>query len=139
MVGIHAGVLRRPLTSYARDLKVLHRRSDQIRPAGVDLLGSDSVAFRTDTLRFDVREWPHVNMVDLCLALEARRRGVPVVMLARPSHWLQALDENQPDSIWAGVLRDDRRQTELARELGALPRPLLPRRWRLRRLSYRSA
>jgi hypothetical protein len=36
-----------------------------------------------------------------------------------------------------GVLADDARQTMLAQELMALPRPELPRR-RLRRLSYRS-
>jgi len=137
-VGVHAGLLPRPVTSYARDLRVLHRRSDQDRAAGVDLLGSDSVAFRTDTLRFDVRTWPEVNMVDLSVALEARRRGVPLVMIARPSHWLRALDEDQDDSIWAGVLRDDTRQTELGRTLMALPRQRLPR-GRLRALAYRQA
>lgn len=98
--------------------------------------GKLAMLFRTDTLRFDVRAWPDVNMVDFSFALEARRRGVPLVMLPRPAHWLRALDEDQADSIWAGVLCDDARQTELARELAALPRPGLPRRgWR--RLSYR--
>jgi hypothetical protein len=137
-VGVHAGLLRTPTTSYARDLKVLHRRSGQSRPAGVDLLGSDSVAFRTTTVGFDVRTWADVNMVDLSFALETRRRGVPLVMLERPAHWLRALGENQADSIWAGVIADDARQTELARELMALPRPRLPRNG-VRRLAYRGA
>jgi len=137
-VGVHAAVLHRPVTSYARDMKVLHRRSAQARAAGVDLLGSDSLAFHTDTLSFDVRAWPDVNMVDLSFALEARRRGVPLVMIARAAHWLRALAEDQEDSIWAGVLRDDTRQTKVARELAALPRQQLPRRG-ARRLSYRSA
>lgn len=138
VVGVHAAVLRTPTKSYARDMKVLHRRSDQERAAGVDLLGSDSLAFRTTVVRFDVRDWPEVNMVDLSFALEARRRGIPLVMVDRPSHWLRALDENQDDSIWAAVLVDDSRQTELARELAGLPRPRLPRSG-VRRLSYRSA
>lgn len=137
VVGVHAGVLREPLSSYSADLKVLHRRSDQLRAVGVDLLGSDSLAFRTTTLRFDVRAWPDVNMVDLSFALETRRRGTPLVMVPRGPHWLRALDENQADSIWAGVLRDDSRQTELARDLVSLPRPHLPRVG-LRRLRYRS-
>jgi hypothetical protein len=138
VVGVHAAILREPVLSYSRDLKVLHRRSGQGRAAGVDLLGSDSLAFRTTTLTFDVREWPDVNMVDLSFALEARRRGIPLVMIPRVAHWVAALDENQDDSIWASVLRDDSRQTELARELVSLPRPPLPRSgWR--RLSYRSA
>jgi len=138
VVGSHAAIFMEPLESYSRDMKVLHRRSGQTRAAGVDLLGSDSLAFRTATLRFDVREWPDLNMVDLSFALEARRRGVPLVMLPRPAHWLSALAENQEDAIWTAVLRDDSRQTELARELVSLPRPRLPRNgWR--RLSYRSA
>jgi hypothetical protein len=137
-VGVHAGVLRTPVSSYRSDLKVLHRRSAQARAEGADLLGSDSLAFRTTTLRFDVRAWLDVNMVDLSFALEARRRGIPLVMLPRGAHWLRTLDENQDDSIWAGVLRDDSRQTELARELMSMSRPLLPRGRRLRRLSYRS-
>ena len=139
VVGVHAAVLRAPVESYERDTKVLHRRAEQKRPEGVDLLGSDSIAFRTTTLRFDVREWPDVNMVDLAFARIAREREIPLVKISRPAHWMRALDENQHDSIWAGVLRDDTRQTALARELAALPRPPLPRRrWR-RPLSYRSA
>ena len=127
-VGVHGGLLRAPVTSYARDLKVLHRRAPRQHPTEVDLLGSDSVAFRTSTLRFDVRDWPDVNMVDLSFALSARRRSVPLVTVPRKAYWLSALDENQSDSIWAGVLRDDSRQTALAQELVALPRPPLPRR-----------
>lgn len=138
VVGVHAGLLRTPVASYRDDLKVLHRRSAQARAEGVDLLGSDSLAFSTTTLRFDVRTWPDVNMVDLSFALEARRREVPLVMIPRGGHWLHALAENQDDSIWAGVLRDDSRQTELARELMSTPRPRLPRGRRLRRISYRS-
>ena len=138
VVGVHAAVLRNPTESYARDLKVLHRRASQERPEGVDLLGSDSLAFRTTTLRFDVREWPDVNMVDLTFARVAREQSIPLVKIPRSAHWLKALEENQHDSIWVDVLRDDTRQTALAQELLTLPRPPLPRRrWR-RRLCYRS-
>jgi hypothetical protein len=117
-------------------MKVLHRRADQARPEGVDLLGSDSLAFRTTTLRFDVREWRDVNIVDLSFAREARARSIPLVKIPRAAHWLTALGENQDDSIWMEVLRDDARQTALAQELMAIPRPSLPRH-RLRRLRYR--
>lgn len=138
VVGVHAAVLRSPLRSYGRDMKVLHRRANQERAEGVDILGSDSLAFRTSTLRFDVREWPDRNMVDLSFARTARQRSIPLVKIPRGAHWLSALDENQDDSIWTGVLRDDSRQTVLAQELMELPRPPLPRRrWR-RQLSYRS-
>jgi hypothetical protein len=137
VVGVHAAVLRSPMGSYGRDMKVLHRRADQAGTEGVDLLGSDSLAFRTSTLRFDVREWQDVNMVDLAFARVARERSIPLIKIPRAAHWVSALDENQDDSIWMGVLADDSRQTVLAQELMAIPRPPLPRR-HLRRLSYRS-
>lgn len=137
VVGVHAAVLPSVVESYARDIKVLHRRADQARAEGVDILGSDSVAFRISTLRFDVRDWPDVNMVDLSLAHTARQRSIPLVKIPRAANWMRALDENQDDSIWEGVLRDDSRQTALARQLVSQPRPPLPRR-RGRRLAYRS-
>ncbi len=137
-VGVHGGLLPPKVTSYAGDLKVLHRRAPRERATEVDLLGSDSVAFRTSTLRFDVRDWPDVNMVDLSFALTGRRRSVPLVTIPRKAYWMNALDENQSDSIWQGVLRDDTRQTELARELVALPRPPLPSRPRWPRLLART-
>lgn len=137
VVGVQAGVLRPPMASYGRDMKVLHRRADQERAEGVDLLGSDSLAFRTSTLRFDVREWEDLNMVDLSFAHVAREQSIPLIKIPRAAHWLSALEENQDDSIWIGVLADDSRQTALAQELMAIPRPQLPR-WRLRRLAYRT-
>lgn len=137
VVGVQAAVLRTPMHSYGRDMKVLHRRAGQERSEGVDLLGSDSLAFRTTLLRFDVREWLDRNMVDLSFARLARERSIPLVKIPRAAYWVRALDENQEDSIWMGVLADDSRQTELACELMELPRPELPR-WRMRRLRYRT-
>jgi hypothetical protein len=129
VVGLHAAILRSPLSSFARDVEMLHSRAPRDRAEQVDLLGTASLALDTSLLRFDVREWRDRNMVDLTFALAARRREVPLVMIPRRAHWMKALEENQDDSIWIGLLRDDRRQTELARELASLPRPpLRPRR-----------
>lgn len=135
VVGVHGGLLPSAVSSYSGDLKVLHRRAPQKREREVDLLGSDSVAFRSSTLAFDVRDWPDVNMVDLCFALTARRRSIPLLSVPRGAYWVQALGEDQEDSIWQGVLRDDSRQTVLAQELVALPRP---RARRTRLFSWRS-
>lgn len=135
-VGVHGAILHPPVASYARDMTVLHRRARQSQAQEVDVLGTDSLAFRASEMRVDVREWAHVNMVDLSFALEARRRGVPLAVIPRAAYWMNALGEDQPDSIWQGVLRDDSRQTSLARELLALPRPSLPRRRRT--VSFRS-
>jgi hypothetical protein len=137
-VGVHGGLLPPTVTSYASDLEVLHRRAPRERATEADLLGTDSVAFRTSTLRFDVRDWHDVNVVDLSFALTARRCSVPLVTIPRKAYWMNALDENQSDSIWQGVLVDDTRETELAQELVALPRPSLRKRPRWSRLLARA-
>lgn len=132
-VGVHAATLTPPVTSYVSDMKVMHRRGSLDRYVEVDLLGTDSVAFLTGTLTFDVRRWEHVNLVDLSFAIEARATAVPLVAVPREKGWINPLAERQPDSIWMGARRDDTRQTALARELLELPRPSLER------ASFRSA
>jgi hypothetical protein len=126
-VGVHAAILSSPVTSYVRDMTVMHRRASLDDATEVDLLGTDSTAFRTSTLHFDVREWEHVNIVDLSFALTARRASVPLVAIPRTQGWVNPLAERQVDSIWLGVRRDDTKQTALAQELVALPRPRLAR------------
>jgi hypothetical protein len=139
VVGVHGALLRSPLVSYREALHVLHRRAAQADDLEVDILGTDSLAFRSSTLRFDVRAWEHVNACDPSFALEARRHGVPLLSIRRAAYWMNALAENQADSIWMSVLGDDTRQTELVRELVAMPRPELPPRRRRFRLRTKAA
>jgi len=125
-VGVHASILTPPMGSYLRDRTVLHRQSRRRLPTEVDVLGTDSVAFLSSALRFDVRKWPHVNRVDLRFALEARKGGIPLISVPRTHSWLKCLEEAQPDSIYTSLLKSDTDQTTLASELVAAPRPPLP-------------
>lgn len=138
LVGVHASALVGPPSTYEGERKVLHFRSAQQQAVGVDVLGTGTVAFASSTLRFDVRTWEHVNTLDLLLARMAREAGIPLVMIQRPGHWLEAISEGQEDSTWSSVRRDDSLQTQLARELMRMPRQRLPRVG-LRRLRYRDA
>jgi hypothetical protein len=128
VVGVHAENLRPPIVSYRRSRTIAHYRLRRRFCDEVDVLGTGSLAFRSSTLHFDVRDWPHVNMGDLSFALTARSRRVPLLSISRREGWLTTLAEAQPDSIYRAVRRDDSMQTLLARELLTLPRPPLPRR-----------
>ena len=117
----------RPSTSYV----ARHRRSCTVGAAlershrRSTCSGPDSVAFRTSTLRVDVREWPNVNMVDLSLRARARAtRSVPLVSgPARRRGGCSALAERPGGQHLARRLaRTTRVQTALAQELLALPR-----------------
>jgi hypothetical protein len=117
VVGYHGVLLRRPLTGYNRDKRTIPYTSRPIEDRPVDAIGTGAAMFRSSNLRFDVREWPYTNMVDLGLAVEATRVKLPMISLARRKRYLQPLANEQPDSIAVHLRRDDSRQTALAQEL----------------------
>ncbi len=117
VVGAHANILPARVTSYLNNRQCAPFWAELTTAREVDDLGTNSVAFAADQVRFDVRRWPSRNTVDLNFALECEQRGVRRVAVPRQRHWLRALAENQPDSIYRGLQRDDRRHTRLARQL----------------------
>ncbi|HEX5779651.1 MAG TPA: hypothetical protein VFY21_12495 [Xanthobacteraceae bacterium] len=117
VVGYHGVLLKRPFARYNVDRNSIPYESRPREDRMVDAIGTGAAMFSSDALRFDVRDWRHVNMVDLCLAMEANKAGLPMVCLARRRRRMTALAEKQPDSIHARLLLDDSRQTELAHEL----------------------
>ena len=52
-------------------------------------------------------------MSDLIVAIEAVRQEVPRLAVRRPQHFLRAIMQNQPDSIWLQTRHDDSIQTAL--------------------------
>lgn len=54
-----------------------------------------------------------MHMSDLMVAIEAMRQEVPRFAVRRPPHFLKAITENQPDSLWLQAQPDDSMQTKL--------------------------
>jgi hypothetical protein len=118
IVGYHASILARPLVRYNLDRTVYSYGSGLDRATRVDIVATGAAMFSSRTLKFDVRNWPFTNMVDLGLALEAARAGLPLIAVARkPREDLFVLAQDQEDSIYAALKRDDSHQTEIARQL----------------------
>ncbi|MGE0716134.1 MAG: glycosyltransferase family 2 protein, partial [Alphaproteobacteria bacterium] len=67
-LGVHGARLRTPFASYRDDRDVVHRMAEVTEPMPVAILGTDAAAFDTRALKFDVRAWRQVNMVDLGFA-----------------------------------------------------------------------
>ncbi len=117
IVGYHGSLLLEPFTSYAKSRETLWFAGALAEARPVDVLGTGTVMFDTGILRFDMRTWPHVNMLDLYFALEAARANLALICLPRRSRYLRPLEEQQSDSIYARLLRDDSVETALAIEL----------------------
>lgn len=124
LVGVHATDYPVPGGSYASDRKghVFFKR--RLFDRRTDELGCGTLALPSQLISFDPRRWPHGDMDDLMLAIEAERQGVPRVAIRRPRHWLVPIRQNQPDSLWFRTVADDSRQSvqlaELHRLMGRL-------------------
>lgn len=120
VVGLHGGILKPDMTSYFTDRQVLHFKDALPNDVFVDVLGSGVSAIDTRVLHFDITTWPRVNMIDLSLASEAAKLGLPMICVKRPKRTTIALALRQNDSVVGALIRDDREQTELARALRAV-------------------
>jgi hypothetical protein len=129
-VGVHGTSYPVPRSSYAHDRKTRHfakrLRFDRV----IDELGSGTVAFASELLHIDPRRWPHGDMDDLMLAIDAERHDIRRIVVHRRRRWLVPLQQGQPDSLWTRTLADDTRQSaqliELQALMGRIPRDTPP-------------
>lgn len=112
VVGVHGARYRSPDATFRT-----HRRSyfferryalDHL----VDTLGTGTVGFVSSEIPITPPNWPHGDMDDIMFAIEAERRHLPRVAIARPNRSIVALATNQVDSIWLATTRDDTRHTQ---------------------------
>lgn len=115
VVGLHGAFFRPPFLSFRQDRKVFHFTAELAVDAHIDTLGTGTIAFHTGNFRVDPRDWPHHDMDDLMIAIEAVKREMPRIAIRRPKSFLHALAENQPDSVYHSLNRDDSRQSAIMR------------------------
>jgi hypothetical protein len=115
VVGVHARVFRPPIRSYIRDGRILNFKDRLDIDCVVDELGSGTIAFHSRCIRLDPERWEFLNILDLMLTIEAMNQDVQLVAVNRPAGFMQAIAENQDDSLYREVLHDDSLQTRLLR------------------------
>lgn len=120
IVGVHARLWMPPHGSYARDVSTIHFGMKLDNHCHVHELGCGTSAFVSDRLPLDPLRFGDIDMDDVIVAIEAQKRGLPRIAIARQAHWLTPYTEWQEDSLWLQTLRDDSRQTRRMHELLAL-------------------
>jgi len=113
---MHATILDAPYQSYVLNRRVLHFMNSLAVDCIVDELGTGTLAFHSQTLHIDPEEWPHHDMCDLLLAIDAVRQEIPRIAINRPINYLHAIEEDQVDSSWTAAKNDDSRQTSIMRQ-----------------------
>jgi hypothetical protein len=117
IVGFHGTRFKPPYRSYVRDRISLHFKVLLEADAEVDELGTGTCAFLADVFPVDPREFPHVNMDDIVLAIEAKRRGLPRIALRRSTGWLPPYPKPPIESLWARTMENDATETGLLAQL----------------------
>jgi hypothetical protein len=83
----------------------------------VDILGTGTIGFVSTMMPINPPSWPHGDMDDIMLAIEAETRHLPRIALARPRRSIVAIATNQDDSLVQVARRDNTRHTEQLRIL----------------------
>ena len=117
VVGYHGSRFKPGAVSYIDDRDVINFHKGLLFDREVDLLGTGTCAIASQFFDFDPRQWPHFDMDDLLLGLEAERRGIPRFALRRRRWFLRAIETNQSDSIYAQTVADETRHAPYLNEL----------------------
>ena len=99
VIGVHGGIFKPPYESYVTDGTQYHFSSELKEDTRADALGAGTAAFLSEVMDFDVRQWVGYDHSDLQLALEAKRRQVPLICIKRRKKWLRPLAEDRADSL----------------------------------------
>ena len=117
IIGVHGRIFVPPHRSYVSDALCFHFADQLAKTCHVHELGSGTSAFHSRAMRFDPGAWEYVNMADINIAIEAQRRGIPRIAVARPANWLRPLEQDQANSLWLQAKKDDRVQSSLMRKI----------------------
>jgi len=88
-----------PFADFRRDRIVYRFDVSRSRDGIVDAGGVGTLAFHTDTIRPQAKDFPNPNFRDLWFAVLAARNKAPIVCVAREAGWLRAR-ETQGRQLW---------------------------------------
>ena len=114
-VGIHGTVFAKPFVSYFEGRRVLHFRQSLDRDHVVDQLGTGTLAFHTSLWRPSCEGYMETGMVDAWVAVDARKREIPLVAVERKRAWLAPIPvpESAPPSLFEEFKSSATHQTRL--------------------------
>lgn len=116
IVGLHGTVYAKPIRSFFKGRTLLHFEEPLSNDVVVNQLGTGTVAFHTDLLRPDPSWFKETGMADVWLAVEARRRRIPLIAVSRGAQWLLPIGAEET-TLFREFRKNDEFQTEVVRQL----------------------
>lgn len=116
VIGLHGTVYAKPIRSFFKGRTLLHFEEGLDMDVVVNQLGTGTVAFHTSLLRPELSWFETTGMADVWLALEARRRRIPLVAISREAHWLLPIGTEET-TLFREFRKNDDMQTDVVRQL----------------------
>mgnify|MGYP001456719912 CR=1 FL=1 len=129
IVGVHGCVL--PVGEAVKDWDE-YRRKRRVhwfrRPVSTDLpvniVGTGTMAYDASRITFDWTKYEQQRMVDIHVAVEAQRKGIPMITPPRGREWMVPIDPDEGDSeesIWEMVQTSEDMQQDIIDVLRSVP------------------
>lgn len=115
MVGMHGVLLKDQPKGYFTDQRIVYSFTKALEsPRLVNVLGTGTVAFRTDLIKkFDISEFFYSGMVDIFCSILARENNIPQVCIARHENWLTEMFLDNAPTLYSEYVHEDQKQSEL--------------------------
>lgn len=112
---VHANLLpKHKLSSYYQDKVGVHFERKLERDTQVDIPGTGTLGFHTDSIKLSQSIFLVPNMTDIWLAVFAQENKIPIISIERHDNWLlQARGKEFNRSIYQSSFKNDTFQTEL--------------------------
>jgi hypothetical protein len=118
IAGVHGVVFPNPIERFYKDRTVFSFKHARERDTFVNLLGTATVAFHTDTLELSLADFKAPGMADLWLALAAKRQKIPMISIQREQGWMKDIEPGDA-ALYREFMKSDDLQTRVIKEAGA--------------------
>lgn len=98
---VHGSIFSDDLRWYYQRSAMFPFRRPLIHDAVVNLPGSGTFAFHTDTLDVSYDDFAPFTMVDLILGILCKQQSVPIVSVARNYEWLKVQKDKSGRDLWS--------------------------------------
>ena len=116
IVGVHGLNIKKPFSSFVKDIFSYHFEGKLDESKYVDILGCGTIAFHSDFFTPNINSWSNNNMDDLQIMRECIEHNFQRICISRPKNFLKAISKSQPDSIWAQTKLNDFRETKFIKQ-----------------------
>ena len=116
IVGVHGLNIKKPFSSFVKDMYSYHFEEKLDESKYVDILGCGTIAFHSDFFTPNINSWSNNNMDDLQIMRECIEHNFRRICISRPKNFLKAISKSQPDSIWAQTKLNDFRETKFIKQ-----------------------